>query len=137
MKSVPGIALLLAAFACSQGDALRLPVAPDPPNPPVRPSSQPSGSLAWLWVLVVKDSGVCLDDAAVTVVSGQRVGQSITQTTPCSVWDYDGGILFMDLTPGVAMTIRVSAPGHVSQEQTLVPSSGSHGAVEFSLAKIP
>jgi hypothetical protein len=46
-------------------------------------------------------------------VSGQGPsGDIIRQETPCSVWDYGGGIMLRNLTTGVAMTLRASAPGY-------------------------
>ena len=142
MKSARGLLVLLAAFACSPDEAL-LPAAPDPPlpagppsSPPVQPT-QPSGALAWLWVLVIEDSGVCIDRAKATVVRGQGVGKSVEQVTPCGAWDSDGGIVFRDLTPGVALTLRVSAPGYVVQERTVVPLSGPQTALEILPPRIP
>jgi len=104
----------------------------DPPEDP------PASSPAWLWGMVIADSGVCIDGATVTVVRGQALGRSITQTTPCDAWAYDGGFSFTDLTPGVEMTIRATAPGYNAREMTLVPwSGGQHMAVLFELSRIP
>jgi hypothetical protein len=138
MKGLWKGVLVLAVFACSP-DALRLPVAPTHPIPPVPPSSPPvpSSSRASVWVLVVKDSGVCVEGATATVVRGQRLGQSVPQMTPCSVWDYGGGIVFGDLTPGVEMALRVSAAGYVTQEVTVLPLLGPYTAVELYPARIP
>jgi len=65
----------------------------------------------------------------VTVVRGQRLGQSITQTTPCDAWAYDGGFVFNNLTPGVEMTLRTSAVGYAPVEKTVVPSLGPQTAL--------
>ena len=139
MKILLRIVLVLAALSCYQDEALRLPVAPNPPLPPVPPSGPPipAGSRGTVWILVVEDSGVCVDSASATVLRGQGIGQTVQQVTPCGVWDYDGGILFKDLTPGVAMTLRVSAVGHVAQEMTVLPSLGAYTARSISLAKLP
>jgi len=140
MKSVRRIVLILAALACSQDDAFRLPAAPTPPIPPVPPSGPPvppNSSLGTVWILVVKDSGVCIDSATATVLSGQRVGESVQQVTPCGRWDSGGGIEFRNLTPGVAMILRVSAPGYVTQERTVLPAVGTYTAWEIYPSKIP
>ena len=137
MKSVRRIALILAAFACSRDGAFRLPVAPTPPVPVPVPPTQPSGSLGTVWLLVVDESGGCVDSATATVVRGQGLGQRVQQVTPCSRWDYGGGILFKDLTPGVTMTLRVSAPGYVAQEVTVLPLTGTFTAWEIYPARIP
>lgn len=142
MKVVFGPLLLLAAFACSPDEAL-LPAVPDPRIPLAPPSSppsqptNPSSSLAWVWVLVIKDSGVCIEGATATVLSGQGAGQRVEQITPCDAWGYDGGIVFRDLTPGVAMTLRVSAPGYVTQERIVVPLLGPTTAIAISPSRIP
>jgi len=86
------------------------------------PGSAGEGSL---WVMVFGDSGACIAGAKVEVVDGQRLGQSIQQTEPCSVWwPFYGGVLFEGLTPGVEMTIRASAWGYVAQEKTVLPGFG-------------
>jgi hypothetical protein len=111
---------------------LRLPSSPAAPEPaPPQPSSS-----AFVWAMVVEanGSGVCIADATVEVVAGQARGQSATQTEPCDVWGYSGGIEFHDLTPGVAMTLRASAPGFTAQERRVVPSSGPTSALIFELS---
>jgi hypothetical protein len=105
------------------------PTAPTPPSVP-----QPSAS-AFVWAMVAEDSGICISDATVQVVAGQARGQSGTQTEPCDVWGYGGGIAFNDLTPGVEMTLRASAPGYTAQERAVVPSSGPQSAVTFVLSR--
>ena len=76
-------------------------------------------------VKVVESSGVCILGASVRVVSGQAAGQTREQQTICDAWSYGDDIEFKDLTPGVAMTVRASAPGYVPKEATLVPPSYS------------
>ena len=109
--------------ACSEEADRRLPTGPVPP--PHEPG------LTSLWGMVVDESGVCIADATVTVVAGQRLGHTATQSTPCDAWAYDGGFLFEDLTPGAEMVIRVSAPGYRDQEKTVVPFRGPQSAVLF------
>jgi uncharacterized protein (DUF39 family) len=57
------------------------------------------------------------------------------QETPCDVWGYGGGFVFKELSPGVEMTLRASAPGWSTQEKTFVPHSESQMAVFLTLAK--
>jgi hypothetical protein len=78
-------------------------------------------------VLVVDDSGVCLKDVTVEVVSGQRVGTTMTQSGNCDAWGF-AEIEFWGLTPGVAMTLRLSAPAYSSQDFTFTPSAGPQTA---------
>lgn len=120
-------------LACSPNDSGRRPTAPVLADPPV----QPSGSLARVWAMAVDASGVCIPGASATVVRGQGQGQGMVQVTPCGAWDYHGGFMFQHLTPGVAMTIRVSASGYASREQTVVPSLAPSTAVVFALARVP
>jgi hypothetical protein len=94
------------------------------------------GAPSWLWGFVVDDSGGCIDGGTVEVISGQRVGERITQETPCSVWDYGGGFEFHGLTPGVEMIIRGSAPGYAPLVRSVTPYSGPQTAFLFVLSKI-
>lgn len=119
-------------LACAQGDVARVPTAPELPNAPLQPTS----SLTWMWGMAVDESGMCIVDATATVVRGQGLGRSMQQTTPCAAWDYDGGFIFNDLTPGVEMTVRVSASGYTLLEKTVVPSSGPQSIVQFTLTRI-
>jgi hypothetical protein len=117
MKKV-ALALLstLTLLGCASDSPQRLP-GPTP--------------LTQLWGMVVEDSGVCIAGATITVVAGQRAGQSIKQTTPCDAWAISGGVVFRDLTPGVAMTLRASAAGYADEEKTVVPHLGPQTAVLF------
>lgn len=72
--------------------------------------------------MAVDRSGLCIADATFEVISGQgSSGDIIRQETPCSVWDYGGGITLRNLTTGVAMTLRASAPGYNTVERSLFP----------------
>ena len=71
-------------------------------------------------VYVDEESPFCLKGAVVSVVSGQGAGQSLVQDPNCYHWE-EMGFEFKNLTPGVAMTIRVSAPGYVTKDTTVVP----------------
>jgi len=85
---------------------------------------------------VVADSGVCIAGATVRVVAGQRAGETITQTTPCDAWAYDGGFIFRDLAVGVEMTLQASAPGYAVEEKKVVPSSRPQMAILFTPLRI-
>lgn len=106
------------------------PAAPSPPssNPTTRTSDSPSPTVpppatnGWIWAMAVDRSGLCIADATFEVISGQgSSGDIIRQETPCSVWDYGGGITLRNLTTGVAMTLRASAPGYNTVERSLFP----------------
>ena len=66
-------------------------------------------------------------------MSGQALGQKVTQSTPCDRWGFGGGFIFKDLTPGVAMTFRASAPGWGTQEKIFVPYSFVSGQPEYAI----
>ena len=113
-------------LGCSGENPYRLPTYPEPP-PDLPPGQTPS--LTSLWGMVVAESGVCIVGATVTVVKGQSLGQTITQTTPCDAWDYANGFEFRNLTAGVEMTLRSSATGYAPVEKTVVPHRGPQTAV--------
>jgi hypothetical protein len=125
MKTALAVLSTLTLLGCSQENVQSLPTAPGLPVSP-----------AWFWGMVVNEGGVCIAGGTATVVSGQGLGRTITQTTPCDAWAYDGGFTFRDLTAGVAMTLRVSAPGYAEAERTVVPSSGAQTAFVFTLSRI-
>ena len=123
----------LTLLGCSGENPYRLPTYPEPP-PDLPPGQSPSPTS--IWGMVVDETGVCIPGATVAVVKGQGLGQSITQRTPCDAWAYDGGFIFSNLTPGVAMTLRSSAMGDAAEEKTVVPHSGPQMAVLFTPARI-
>jgi hypothetical protein len=125
----------LTLLGCSQESGQPLPTAPGQPVPSASPAPTPN-SLTFLWVMVLEDTGVCIVGATVEVVRGQGLGQSITQETPCDAWDYGGGAVFRDLTPGVEMTLRASASGYAAQERNVVPSLGGQMAVLLAPSRI-
>jgi hypothetical protein len=122
-------------LACSQENAQRLPIAPGPPVPTAAPTPTPNAVTA-LVVMVVDETGLCIVDATIQVVRGQRSGQSVTQPTPCDAWDYGGGVVFKDLTPGVEMTLRATAAGFVPQEKTVIPAIGPQTPVLLAPTRI-
>ena len=86
---------------------------------PAQPSP-PTGS-ALLWVMVIEESGVCIDGATIQAVGLEGAGEPIPQMTPCTVWDYDGGLFLRDLTPGVELTLRAAASGYAPREMSFLP----------------
>ena len=81
--------------------------------------------------MVLSNSGGCIKDAVVEIVAGQGVGRKMTQTAPCSWWDWEDGFLFTDLVPDVELTIRASAFGYDSKESSFVPSSSRSGTNSY------
>ena len=136
-------AIILAAFtlsACSGESGPNAPAAPNAPTPPAPPSAPPAAPASgrtFLWGMVVDGSGACIAGAQVLVIEGQRAGESLTQTTPCSVWDYGNGFYFEDLVPGIPMTLRVSAPGYADLERTVTPTLGVQTAFLFTPSRLP
>jgi len=82
--------------------------------------------------MVVDPSGGCIPGATIQVVAGQAAGEPITQQTPCSVWDYAGGVEWHNLTAGVSMTLRATAPGYAAEELTVTPFGGAQSAIIFA-----
>jgi len=132
-------AIILAAFtlsACSGESGPNAPAVPNAPTPHAPPAAPASGR-TFLWGMVVDASGACIAGAKVLVIEGQRAGESLTQTTPCSVWDYGNGFYFEDLIPGIPMTLRVSAPGYADLERTVTPTLGTQTAFLFTPSRLP
>ena len=132
MKPALAILSTLALLGCSEenGQLLQPPIQdPETPIPEASPVS--------LWGMVVDGSGVCIVGASVTVVGGQGLGQSIEQTTPCNAWAYDGGFVFRNLTPGVAMTLRATAVGYADEELTVIPSLGPQRSFLVAPSRLP
>lgn len=135
MRFAAIICLTLSIVGCSQNNTQRSPTAPTAPvatsPPPPPPPQQPSNRYA-LWGVVVTPSGVCIEGATVEVVSGpELLGQKVTQTLPCDLRRSVGGFEFDDVPPAT-MSLRASAPGYVSQEQTVEP--GLLEIITFTLA---
>ena len=77
-----------------------------------------------LWVMVIDESGRCIPEAHISVVSGTRASNTFAQKWPCSVWEYDGGVILEDLPLAGAVTVRGAAPGFGPQDSTVVPQRG-------------
>lgn len=97
--------------------------------------SSPATRDASLWGMVIDGSGSCIAGATIRVVAGQAVHRTVAQQSPCGAWDYGGGFLLNGLTPGLAMTLRVSAPGYVAKDTTVVPRSGPQTALLITPSK--
>jgi hypothetical protein len=83
-------------------------------------------------VMAVDRSGICLAGATIEVIGGQRIGTIMTQPGACDAWWF-AEIEFTGLTPGVEMTLRVSAPGYSPQVVTVIPTSGPQTALVLEL----
>ena len=123
----------LGSHLSSRGTA-RLSMIASPLNSPAPPSPAPSPS-GFLWVMAVDGAGVCVPDATIEIVAGQGVGEIGRQTIPCAIWDYDGGVVFWDLTPGVDLTLRASAAGYQTQEKRVAPTAGGGMVTVMVLSK--
>ena len=122
----------LILFGCSPDSTQQSPTVPSPPV-------ETAPRLVNLLGIVIDPHGDCIEGVIVEVVSGQALGQRVTQSTPCDHWDTGGGFIFKDLTPGVAMTLRASAQGWGTQEKIVVPASFISGQpywnIEFALVE--
>ena len=136
MRSGPKLLAALALSACG-GDAASRPVMQRPALVPAVEAPATSTATAWLWVMVVDHSGVCVPKAVIVVVRGQDSGQVVTPSADCDAWSYDGGHMFRDLAPNVPMTIRASAPAYSTEEKTIVPVTGPQQSTLFVLARTP
>jgi VCBS repeat protein len=79
---------------------------------------------AGFWVKVFA-SDDCIF-AKVEIVGGQAIGQSATNEGDCDPWGF-GGAFFRGLRAGIAVTVRASAPGYLSQEITIMPTPVGQG----------
>ena len=88
--------------------------------------SQPTPLPVGLSGMVIdpENADACVAGATITIVAGQAVGQSQVQP-PCDPWGYDNGFYFKNLTPNVALTLRVTATGFQTKEVSTVPASGT------------
>lgn len=113
MRYARTVVAALTLWGCSGETVPSSPFSPSPPAP---------DAVAWLWGMVIEQSGACIADATVRVVDGQGLGRTVAQEEPCDAWAYSGGFVLAGLTPGVAMTLRASAPGYVDKDTTVIPT---------------
>jgi hypothetical protein len=120
------VVLIVTLYGCSSDGvpptAPTPPAAPAPAPVPAPPPAPPPSTDGFLAGMVLTNGGGCIKDAVVEIVGGQNVGQKMTQTLPCSWWDWDDGFLFTGLVPAVQVTIRASASGYEPKETTFTPS---------------
>jgi hypothetical protein len=139
MKFGVTILIIVVVLAgCSSESVPRTPTAPTSPVAPAPPAPPtPTTGSALLWVMVIGESGACIDGATIQIVGAQGAGEAVPQRTPCGVWDYDGGLLLTDLTPGVELTLRGAATGYTQRELSFLPfpTPGSYQAVFITLSK--
>jgi hypothetical protein len=84
--------------------------------------------------MVLSRGGGCIEGAIVEIVGGQGIGRKSTQRGLCSWWDPEEDFLFTGLVPGLELTVRASAVGFGTKEQTFLPwerrgPTGSHLAI--------
>jgi hypothetical protein len=135
MRFGAAILVIVALAGCSRESVPRIPTAPSPPAPPAPPG--PGTGSALLWVMVIGESGACIDGATIQLVRAEGAGEPIPQRTPCGAWDDGGGLLLTDLTPGVELTLRGAASGYARREMSFLPfpMPGSYKAVFIELSK--
>jgi len=134
VKFALAIVVTLSLCGCSQNSAQQTLTPPSLTAPSPTASTSPA-SQTYLWGYVVDEGGVCIEGATVQVTAGQSVGQTIAQKTPCDAWAADNGFQFNNLTPGVVMTLRASAPGWSTCEYAVTPHAGSQSAVDLPLSR--
>jgi hypothetical protein len=137
MKFGVAILVIVALAGCSRESVARIPTAPASPVADPPPPAPPTGS-AQLWVMVIGESGACIDGATIQIVGAEGAGDPIPQRTPCGVWDDDGGLLLTDLTPGVELTLRGAASGYGRGEMSFLQypiGRGPYKAVFITLSK--
>ena len=87
-------------------------------------------------MIVIDASGGCIEGATIQIVWAEGAGDPIPQSTPCSVWEVDGGLLLTGLTPDEELTLRGAARGYAPREMSFRPFPGpSFGAVFIELSK--
>ena len=128
--------VIVAVAGCSRQSAPGIPTAPAAPVAAPAPPAPPTGS-ALLWVMVISETGACIEGATIQIVRAEGAGEPIPQRTPCGAWDDDGGLLLTDLRPDVDLTLRGAASGYAPRELSFrpFPVPGSYRAVFITLSK--
>jgi hypothetical protein len=128
--------VLVAVAGCSRESVPGIPTAPAAPVAAPAPPAPPTGS-ALLWVMVISETGSCIEGATIQIVRAEGAGEPIPQRTPCGAWDDDGGLLLTDLRPDVDLTLRGAARGYARREMSFrpFPMPGSYRAVFITLSK--
>jgi hypothetical protein len=88
-------------------------------------------------VVVITETGGCIEGATVQIVRAEGAGEPVRQSGPCDAWNPDGGVLLTDLTPGVEVTLRGAASGYAPVEMNFLPFPvpGRYQAVSIELKK--
>ena len=86
---------------------------------------RPATGSARLWVMVIDESGGCIEGATIQIVGAEGAGDPIPQITPCSVWEVDGGLLLTGLAPDEELTLRGAARGYAPREMSVLPFPAS------------
>ena len=135
MKVFCAVVAVLALVGCS-AESAPTPVSPAVAAPPP-PPAPPAPTTAWLIGVVVHETGACIAGGNVEVLSGQRVGERFEQGPHCDAWNADNGFYIDRLAPGREMVLRASAPGYVSAEVKVTPTTGPQTGVVIELKKMP
>jgi hypothetical protein len=126
---------IVAGVSCHEATGPKTITPPVTVTPPGVVAPQPGSGNAFVWVMVVEASGLCIPGATVSVTSGQRAGETVTMKTPCDAWSVDGGYFFERLNAGEEMTLQAWAPGYEAQEKRVIPASGPQTSFEFVLSQ--
>jgi hypothetical protein len=145
MKFGVGVLVIVVLAGCSGEGVPRIPTAPSQPVSPTPTATAPAPSVAptpttgsaLLWVMVLRETGACIEGATIQIVGAQGAGEPIPQKTPCDAWDSDGGVLLTNLTPGVELRLRGAATGYKPDEMSFLPFPipGWYQAVFITLSK--
>jgi hypothetical protein len=130
MKPARTFLAAVALWGCAQSEPTSSQPRGTESPPSTAPENPPTGSSdVWIWLMVIDRTGVCISGATTEVVAGQHTGQPVTQQTPCDAWAYSGGVEYHELTAGVPMTIRATAPGYATEDTTITPGGGPVSAI--------
>ena len=84
------------------------------------PPTRPTAIVPKLEALALEDgAGKCIEGATIELIKAQTVVETGRHTPYCFRWD-GGGALFVNVTYGETVTLRASAAGYQTEEQTVV-----------------
>jgi hypothetical protein len=84
--------------------------------------------------MIIDPTGACIAGATAQIERGGVLSTAVEQDSACDAWAYGGGFTLQGLTPGVEITLVVSAPGYASREVKVTPVMGQGAAVLIVLA---
>jgi hypothetical protein len=130
MKRALAVLPTVALLACSQ-DLASLPTVPS------STTSSPPNIIAnvTLWGMGVDERGVCIPGATFRSWAARALA-GVRRRRPLATHGLTTGVVFTEVTPGIEMTLRASAPGYSDERRTVVPRSGSQYAVLFTPSRI-